>query len=375
MSPSYQDRLTELKSNGTYRTLTPLSIEGKYVVPDDGRRLLNLSGNDYLGLQALPELREEFFSSGQAAGAPLSASSSRLLSGNDKSFTTFERYLSRLYDLPSALVWDSGYHANSGIVPVLGGSDTFFVLDRLVHASIVEGVLRSGSGFARFRHNDLVSLEEQLRRASDKGYAHIWVVVESVYSMDGDLAPLAEIVELKAQFPEMHLYVDEAHGVGVFGDGLGLSYELGLIPEIDLLVGTLGKAFCSVGAFSLQSEELRELFISSSRPFIYSTALPPFCIEWSRFVFGKVLEMDDRRAHLRRLMHLLNPELTSPIWGFIVPDHIDEATRDLLSEGFFVRPIRKPTVPAGTERIRLSLSAAMEEDEVLKLKKVLDRWR
>lgn len=369
----YRDRVEALKSSGIYRTLKDLKIEGKFV-DLSGRKLLNLSSNDYLGLQAMPELRREFLASGRA-DVPFSSSSSRLLSGNDRTYGDFEDFLCKVYGCSSALIWDSGFHANSGIIPVLGGKDTFFILDRLVHASIIEGIKLSGTGFTRFRHNDIQSLEAQLRRASNEGYKHIWVVVESVYSMDGDLAPLSEIADLKHIYPEMRLYVDEAHGVGVFGHGLGLAAEEGVLPQIDLLMGTLGKGLSSIGAFSLQSLELRELFISSARPFIYSTALPPFNVAWSHFVMERVLEMDDRRAHLRKLMTLLEPRLSSPIWGFIIPTRIDDAVSDLEKEGFFVRPIRKPTVPSGTERIRLSLTAALEDSEVLRLKEVLNKWR
>lgn len=369
----YCERLDALKKEGTFRTLQDLEIKGKYVEMA-GQRLLNLSSNDYLGLQAMPELRQEFLAS-PLSDVPFSASSSRLLSGNDRVYREFEDFLTKVYGFPSALVWGGGFHANSGIIPVLGGKDTFFILDRLVHASIIEGIKLSRSGFTRFTHNDVRSLEAQLRRASSEGYAHIWVVVESVYSMDGDIAPLREIAALKQLFPEMHLYVDEAHGMGVFGGGLGVAKELGILPDVDLLMGTLGKGISSVGAFSLQSPELRDLFVSSARPLIYATALPPFNVAWSRFVFEKVLRMDERRIHLRRLMSLLDPALESPIMSFIIPDRILDAVKDLTDEGFFVRPVRKPTVPAGTERLRLSLTAAMEEDEVRKLKEVLARWK
>ena len=371
MTTPYADRLEAVKAAGTFRTLTDLVIDGKYVEMG-GHRLLNLSSNDYLGLQAMPELRREFLESG-GADLPFSSSSSRLLSGNDRAYREFEELLSSAYHKPSALLWDSGFHANSGIIPVLGGKDTFFLLDRLVHASIIEGIKLSGSGFTRFRHNDVQNLEAQLRRFAGE-YKQVWVVVESVYSMDGDLAPLREIADLKHLFPNMMLYVDEAHGVGLFGGGLGLAAETGTLSGVDLLLGTLGKALGSVGAFSLQSPELRSLFISSARPFIYSTALPPFNVAWSRFLFERVLMMDDRRAHLRQIMSLLDPDLESPIKSVIIPDRIDEAVSALTEAGYFVRPIRRPTVPAGTERLRLSLTAALTEADLLTLKSLLSTF-
>lgn len=372
----YTDRLEEVKESGVYRTLPDLTIRGKYVEVS-GKTLLNLNSNDYLGLLDCPELQAEFLEKA-ASQYPLSSASSRLLTGNDRAYRDFESWLCEVYGAESALVWDSGFHANSGIVPVLAEGDTLIVADRLVHASIVEGIKLSRAAFTRYRHNDLEHLEQILHDNAPK-HDRVWIITEGVFSMDGDQAPLRELVALKERYPNVHLYVDEAHSVGVFGDGLGLSAELGLLDRIDLLIGTLGKALGSVGAFSLQSETLRELFVSTARPFIYSTALPPLNIAWSHFAFRHVLEMHDRRVHLRQLMttfsEILELPILSPILGFILPEHLEEAVTRLFEQGYYVRPIRKPTVPAGTERIRLSLTAALTEKEVTDLAHALLRWK
>ena len=236
---SYSEILARVKEDGLYRTLPDLSLQGKYVAMD-GKRLLNLNSNDYLGLLDCPDYWQEFVSTEAIKYAPSSASS-RLLTGNDRIYREFESFLCTQYHSDSALIWDSGYHANSGILPVLADVNTLIVADRLVHASIIEGIRLSGAAFVRFRHNDMDHLSQILRQKA-LDYDKVWIVTESVFSMDGDRAPLADTVQFKNQFPNVYIYVDEAHSVGVLGGGLGLSAELGLTEDIDLLVGTLGKA-------------------------------------------------------------------------------------------------------------------------------------
>lgn len=374
---NYNEILNQVKDEGLYRTLPHLSIKGKYV-EIDSQKLLNLNGNDYLGLLDCPELWEEFLGTEARKYAPTSASS-RLLTGNDTIYQEFEEYLCEAYRTDSALVWDSGYHANSGILPVLADRDTLIIADRLVHASIIEGIRLSGAPFVRYRHNDMDHLDQILREKALQ-FDKVWIVTEGVFSMDGDRAPLEEIIEFKHQYNNIYVYVDEAHSVGVFGKGLGLSVEMGLASDIDILIGTLGKALGSVGAYSLQSSIIRDLLVSRARPFIFSTALPPVSIAWSFFLFRKIRKMDDRRAHLLKLMELMGAgtiRLSSPITAVIIPgiEAVSAAARELQGEGYFVRPIRRPTVPAGTERLRISLTAAMTENEVLTLNHVLSRWK
>lgn len=363
----YQEALQLCKEQGTYRTLASSKGEGKYIVVH-GQKLLNLSGNDYLGLLDIPQLWQEFLDSAPHF-APSSASS-RLLSGNNEAYTLFEEELKSIYYKESALLWDSGYHANSGILPVLTLPHTLIVADRLVHASIIDGVRLSGAPFVRYRHNDLEHLTKILDENHQK-YERIWIVTESLFSMDGDFAPLKEIINLKKKYNNLFLYLDEAHTVGVRGtEGLGYASELGVLDEIDLFIGTLGKALGSVGAYSLQSQTLKELFISKARPMIFSTALPPVMIQWSRFIFHKQMKMNDRREHLREIIslfsQLMGQTYTSQIAPIIIPSEeiLQQKTTQLTQAGYFVRPIRKPTVPAGSERIRISLNAALTIDEV-----------
>ena len=373
----YKERLQQIRESGTYRSLQPTETEGKYVYVS-GKRLLNLSSNDYLGLQELTGLAEEYRQSREFRPM-MSSSSARLLTGNDRIYQELEQYLAAQYSVPSALVWTSGFAANSGIIPSLVDGETLFLADRLIHASMVEGLRLSGCRFARFEHNDVTRLRDLLERTEGE-YRHIWVLVESVYSMDGDVAPLADIVALKRDFPSMRLYVDEAHSVGLCGHGLGLCAELGLLSGVDLLLGTLGKALGSIGAYSLQSASLREIFVSQARPFIYTTALPPLMVGWTLFLLRKVREMEDRRAHLVEMRNRLGLRIgrtpESQIISLEIPgeQRVAEAAEDFMREGLYVRPIRKPTVPSGRERLRISLTAAMGTEEIDHIGEVVRRW-
>lgn len=373
----YKERLQKIRESGTYRSLQPTETEGKYVYVS-GKKLLNLSSNDYLGLQELSELAEEYRQSREFRPM-MSSSSARLLTGNDRIYQELEQYLAAQYSVPSALVWTSGFAANSGIIPSLVDGETLFLADRLIHASMVEGLRLSGCRFARFEHNDVTRLRDLLER-NEGEYRHIWVLVESVYSMDGDVAPLADIVALKRDFPSMRLYVDEAHSVGLCGHGLGLCAELGLLSDVDLLLGTLGKALGSVGAYSLQSASLREIFVSQARPFIYTTALPPLMVGWTLFLLRKVREMENRRAHLVEVRQRLGDRIgrtpESQIISLEIPGEqkVAEAAEDFMREGLYVRPIRKPTVPSGRERLRISLTAAMSAEEIDHIGEVVRRW-
>lgn len=268
----YRQALERCQSEGTYRTLPDIEVQGKYIEVE-GRQLLNLNSNDYLGLLAEPQLWQRFIEEEGKRRYP-SSGSSRLLTGNSPVAQQFESELANAYGLESALLWDSGYHANTGIPPVLALPNTLFIADKLVHASIIDGLRLSGAPFQRYRHNDLSHLRKILSRYADQ-YDTLWLITESLFSMDGDIAPLQELVALKEEYPHLYIYVDEAHAVGLFGPkGLGLAAEMGVTGEIDLLVGTLGKALGSVGAYSLQSDTLRQLLVSKARSLIFSTALP-----------------------------------------------------------------------------------------------------
>lgn len=217
-------------------------VEGRLrSIPAEAREgVMDLSSNDYLGLARRRDLVDEFLKEGPLP--PFTSVASRLLASRQSEYDALERWLADEYGKP-VLLFNSGYHANTGCVSALAVEGTAIVADKLVHASIIDGIKLGNAPLRRFRHNDLSSLRRELEKASAQA-ERVWLIVESVYSMDGDMAPLREIVEMKREFPKAMLYVDEAHAVGVYGErGLGVCEEAGILPQVDLFVGTFGKAW------------------------------------------------------------------------------------------------------------------------------------
>ena len=349
--------LEALRENGNLRTLPPDTRCAQRV---------DLSTNDYLGLGSDAALRREFMEQALAAGYGMTASASRLLATQQNEFTALEHTIGQAYGRPT-LLFNSGYHANTGMIAALAADKhTLVVADRLVHASIIDGIKLSGAPMERFRHNDYGHLR---RIIANKGaqYPYVLIVAESIYSMDGDRADISALADAKASHPGAMLYVDEAHAVGVAGPGgLGLCAASRRSSEVDIIVGTMGKALAGTGAFGVMSEEMRGFMINKARSLIFSTAMPPLCAAWNRLVFEKALGMDSERAHLARLAGTLYDVLgldgePSHIAPFITgtPESAVNLSKHLDAHGFHVLPIRTPTVPPGTDRLRFSLSASL----------------
>lgn len=358
--------LQQLHEEGNYReipTVTPLTVT-------------DYSTNDYMGLAADATLQAKFFADPISATVPLTSSAARLLAPRQIEYTNLEVFLSLLYKKrrgpdTAALLFNSGYHANTGLISAIADRDTLVVADKLVHASIIDGIILSRAPFRRFRHNDFDQLEEILQ-AKANDYKSVLVIVESVYSMDGDQADIERLIELKRKYPNVILYVDEAHAFGVLGPkGLGLVAGSSAPGEVDIVVGTFGKAAASMGAFAIVGLDMHDYLVNTARSFIFSTALPPMSAAWTRFTIGNLLQKDNRREHLQRLGVQLSEILGKYSDHKTVPSHIQplivgdpkkavELSRQLLSRyGIKALPIRKPTVAAGTERLRFSLSSSM----------------
>ena len=358
--------LQKLHAEGNYReipTVTPT------VVTD-------YSTNDYLGLAREPGLQAKFFSDPISQTVPMTSSAARLLAPRQIEYTNLEVFLSLLYkrhrgDNTAALLYNSGYHANTGLISSIAIGNTLILADRLVHASLIDGIVLSRAPFTRFRHNDFDHLGQLLADKSS-AYDQVLVIVESVYSMDGDSADIERLIQLKRAYPNVLLYVDEAHAFGVLGPkGLGLSAASSAPAEIDVIVGTFGKAAASAGAFAITGLDMHDYLVNTSRSFIFSTAIPPMNAAWTRFTLGNLLQKDNRREHLARLGVQLSQVLSKYSATPVQPSHIQpliigdahkavELSRQLLTRyGIKALPIRKPTVPAGTERLRFSLSADM----------------
>lgn len=372
----YRRRLDRLSDSGNLRRLPSVAHEGKWVF-SGGQRMLNLSSNDYLGLASDAGLRRRFLDECPESDRLFSSSSSRLLTGNFAACERLEAQLCEAFRREAALVFNSGYHANTGILPALADKRSLIVADRLVHASIIDGILLSRAPFLRFRHQDYGQLEQILEREAAR-YERVFVVTESIFSMDGDVADLRRLVDLKRRFSNVLLYVDEAHAVGVRGArGLGVAEEQDCIGAVDLLVGTFGKALASMGAYLLCPPILREYLVNTMRPLIFSTALPPIQIAWTAFLFRQLPDWAERRQRLAARSRLLADALQGR-GGEISRSHIvpylvggNEECRLLAGElqrkGFYCLPVRPPTVPKGTSRIRFSLTAAVEDSEIREL--------
>ena len=376
------EELATLSATGNLRSLPRLKHDGKWIEVE-GRRLLNLSSNAYLGLAADTELHQTYLEGLSVDRLLLSSSSSRLLTGNFAVYEELEEELAARFGREAALVFNCGYHANTGILPAICTPRTLVLADKLIHASLIDGMRLSSATAMRFRHNDLKHLERLLERYIDS-YELVIIVTESVFSMDGDLANLQQLVALKRRYPDkVMLYVDEAHAFGVFGPtGLGLAEAIGCIADIDLLVGTFGKAGASAGAYLVCSRAMRSWLINKMRPFIFTTALPPLSIDWTLFILRLLPSMQVRRKHLASLGSALRNQLTEnglpcPSESQIVPLLIGasaDAMRQaeaLQRHGFYLLPVRPPTVPEGTSRIRISLTAALTDEEMEQLKKVI----
>ena len=371
---TFQYQIEQLKAQSQYRVTPDLIHQGRYILRD-GQKMLNMSSNDYLGLATNEALRQAFLAQYQGVLPPFTTSSSRLLTGNFPIYTDLEQLIAQRFQREAALLFNSGYHANLGILPALTTSKSLILADKLVHASMIDGIRLSQCAFFRYRHNDYEHLKNLLEKNAGK-FDRTFIVTESVFSMDGDVADLKHLVQLKKQFPNTYLYVDEAHAIGVYGkNGLGIAEQANVIADIDLLVGTFGKALASMGAYVVCDQILKECLINQMRPLIFSTALPPFNVAWTHFIFERLPQLSKERTHLEQLSAFLRQEVEHrtqimPSQTCIVPYILgeNEATlakaKDLQEQGYYCLPIRPPTVPKGTSRIRLSLTADMTMDEV-----------
>ncbi len=371
--------LREIASKNLLRRLRSIDSPPAATVSMGGRSLHNFSSNDYLGLAGHPELAraaaEEVGRSGFGAGA------SRLVCGTLEAHERLETTLATFKGTEAALSFSSGYAAAMGVIPALAGKDDVLILDKLCHACLVDAARLSGAVLRVFPHNDLDKLESHLAwSASAHPKARVLVLAESVYSMDGDLAPLKEMVKLKERFGAW-LFLDEAHGVGVLGrGGRGLAEREGVSGRIEIQMGTLGKALGAHGAYVAGSRLLRDYLINRARSFIYSTAPPPsVAAAAARAVeIASGEEGDVLRSKLHGLCRLLGERLEIPkVESAIIPIIIGEeqsavnASAALLEAGFLVPAIRYPTVAKGTARLRVTLTAAHTPEEVEELSRTL----
>jgi 8-amino-7-oxononanoate synthase len=379
MEDLFAEDLKGLRERSLDRHLREITRAQGSEVEIGGRRLINFSSNDYLGLANDPRLREAATSAINKFGVGCGAS--RLITGNLSPHLSLERALAKWKGNESALCFSSGYAAALGTIPALVGKDDVILLDKLCHASLIDGAKLSGAILRVFPHNQLGKLESHLEWARrEHPGRRVLIITESVFSMDGDLAPLREMVELKKRFRAL-LMLDEAHAVGVIGqNGRGLAMAENVSEEVDVQMGTLSKAFGASGGYICGARTLIEWLINRARSFIYSTA-PPSAIAVAALAAVDFLaspEGEERRLLLWeriRLMQQLLPRAglkgenvaaRSAIFPLIVGDEkaaLDLAAK-LQSEGFLVPAIRYPTVAKGAARLRITLTAAHEEAQI-----------
>lgn len=384
LEQALRQRLAERQALNRYRVRPVVQSPQQPDIQVDGRTLINFCSNDYLGLANHPKVIETFQKA--AARYGVGSGASHLVCGHSQEHHLLEEELAAFTGRPRALLFSTGYMANLGVVNALIGRGDAVFEDRLNHASLLDAGLLSGARFQRFRHNDVVQLREQLQ-ASDA--RHKMILVDGVFSMDGDLAPLPELAQLAQEF-DAWLMVDDAHGLGSLGaTGGGCLEHFGLTQaEVPILMGTLGKAFGSFGAFVAGSEALIESLVQFARPYIYTTALPPAVAAASRAALRLVQEASERRVHLQNLVECfregvaelglpLEPSVSAIQPLIVGDDALALRLADKLKQrGFWVSAIRPPTVPEGTARLRFTFSAAHSLAQVESLVAALgESWR
>ena len=380
---NYAAKLDELKQQGNLRQFTTNIQDGRNIQINH-QSMLNLSSNDYLGLASNLHLREQFFDETPNEHRIMSSSSSRLLTGNFPEYEQLENSLSHAFHGRAALLFNSGYHMNIGILPALSDSKTLILADKLVHASLIDGIRLSTAKYLRYRHNDLNHLIQLLQKYHvDESFDRIIVVTESIFSMDGDESDLSELVRIKQQFNKVMLYVDEAHAIGVRGEqGLGCAEQYDVVDEIDFLVGTFGKALASVGGYLMCHPIVREYLINAMRPLIFSTAQPPICMAWTHFIFQKALKLSTQRQHLHAISQSLQHTIQHkgfecPSTSHIVPVIIGDSQKtvekanQLQHAGFYIMPVRPPTVPKNSSRLRICLNTQIDQTDLDQLVEML----
>ncbi|AEE15438.1 8-amino-7-oxononanoate synthase [Thermodesulfobium narugense DSM 14796] len=366
-----ENKLFDLRSNFNFRSIRSISNGAEKYITIDGKKLLNLASNNYLGLTNNKVIKNMSIEGIKRFGT--GASSSRLITGNNILYDELEREISDFKNKQNSLVLNSGYCANLAALSIAKNCDIF--MDRLCHASLIDGAILIGARFHRFKHNDLDHLEKMLKSSNNQKV----IVTESVFSMDGDKCDLVNLVKLSKEY-DAFLILDEAHATGIFGNGRGLAHEYSLENDVHLNVGTFSKALGSLGGYLSGDKVTIEYLINFARSLIYTTALPPSVIAANlaalKFIrenpsCGAVLLQisDDVRNYLKSLgFETLNS--SSQIIPIVLGDSEKtlRAQEMLFDMGLFVAAIREPTVPTNFARLRISLRSDLNLDEVKLIK-------
>jgi glycine C-acetyltransferase len=365
--------LGEIRARGTYRRMRVVDGAQGPRMTVDGREVLLFAGSNYLDLAHHEAVRAATIQAAQDSGC--AAGGSRLISGNGAGHEALEAELAEFFGREAGLAFNTGYMANLGVIQALLGPEDLLVSDALSHASIIDGARLSRATVRVFPHGDVAKLREILETEETRA-RRVLVAVDGVYSMDGDMAPLAEIVDAAHAHGAMVL-LDDAHGTGTLGaQGQGSAELAGVTERVDILMGTLGKSLGSFGAFIVGSHKLRDLLVNTARSFIFSCALAPPQVAAARAALGVVIREPQRRIALQENANRLRTRLsghglsTAPSTTHIIPVVIGdnaatmEICENLLELGFYAQGIRHPSVPRGTARLRVTPMASHTPAEI-----------
>ncbi|MFH1281250.1 MAG: 8-amino-7-oxononanoate synthase [Candidatus Omnitrophota bacterium] len=378
-----EEFLKERRHQGLLRKLKPASMRRAGKIYFENKEYVDLSSNDYLGLSAHPEIKKAASQAIDKFG--VASCASRLLSGDSELFHELEDAVARFKEKEAALVFNSGYQANVGMISALFKKGDCIFSDRLNHASIIDGMLLAQAKIFRYQHNDPEHLKSLLKKERDK-FKQGLIVTESIFSMDGDRAPLKELVRLKEKY-NCRMMVDEAHATGVFGEsGSGVAQEEGLSARIDLIMGTFSKALAGFGAYLATSKNIADYLVNTCRSFIYSTALPAAVIAGNLASLKLIKDEPYRRKILLSMAKMLRDKLeakgfclkgSSQIIPLMLGDNLRavEFAKKVQNKGYWALPIRPPAVPVGQARLRLSLSYDHSEETLNKLIEVISEIR
>lgn len=377
------DALHERKKNNQLRSLHALVPSlNSMDIEWEGKSLINFSSNDYLGLSKHPEVIERAQEYLQKYGAGSGAS--RLVTGTLSIHEQLEEKLARTFGTEAALLFNSGFQANTSIIPALVDRNSCIFIDKKCHNSLIQGSILSRATIKRFRHNDINHLKNLLEQSENENFNRKLIVSETVFSMDGDLSPVQSLAELAKQIGAL-FYSDDAHGLGVLGEqGLGLNYQQ---PGIDISLGAFGKAFGSFGAFAGCTNEMKEYLINHSGGFIYTTALPPAIIGALDAALDLISGMDVDRNELHQKISSFKEvlkvagfkigESDSQIIPIIIGDEEEtlKLSNYLIDNGLWVSAIRPPTVEKGASRIRVTFTTMHSNSDIKQLINALKKWK
>ncbi len=371
-----KQELEALKTKGQLRKIPDIQSksDGKIVIA--AKEYINFASNDYLGLSTKDDLRKEFLVHNDSL---LSTASARLLTGSSPEYKELEATVAGIFNKEAALIFNTGYQCNLGVISALIGRGDVVFSDKLNHASIIDGMQLSKGDFFRYKHFDYENLEKLLE--SKRGqYKRALIVSESVFSMDGDIADIDKLIELKKKYNCL-LMIDEAHAFCAVGNTLaGISYG----RDVDIITATFGKAVGSFGAFCVSNEDIISYLINKARSFIFSTSIPPLNIAWSNwlltekrdFILSQKQKLTDLTANVHKLLD--DRGIKTPSMSHIIPIIIGsnedtlKLSEKLRSEGYYIPAIRPPTVPEGTSRLRISLTADCRSDDFVRLLDIIN---